>query len=125
MKTIIESYKEVSNKFKEVTDLKNKIEKKKDELDPEDKSEEFLNEFYPHAQKTITYLDQKIKAIEEKYTELIKFFGEDAKSCPLEKFVLIFKTLYNELMNALKKYKEDKEKKEKEEKKKKKRAAKK
>ena len=67
MKTTIESYKEVSNKFKEVTDLKNKIEKKKDELDPEDKSEEFLNEFYPHAQKTITYLDQKIKAIEVKY----------------------------------------------------------
>ena len=45
------------------------------------------------------------------------------KSCPLEKFVGIFKTLYNELMNALKKYKEMKEKKEKEEKKKKKKAA--
>ena len=86
MKTIIESYKEVSNKFKEVTDLKNKIEKKKDELDPEDKSEEFLNEFYPHAQKTITYLDQKIKAIEEKYTELGTILSDPDVIADYEKF---------------------------------------
>ena len=123
MKTIQEAFKELANKFKEVSDLKKLIEKKKEELDPEDQSEQFLESFYPHAQKTITYIDQKIKAIDDKYAELAKFFGEDVKSCPLEKFVGIFKTLYNELMNALKKYKEMKEKKEKEEKKKKKKAA--
>ena len=38
MKTIQEAFKELANKFKEVSDLKKLIEKKKEELDPEDQS---------------------------------------------------------------------------------------
>ena len=96
--TITESFKEINGKFKEVVDLKNTSEKKAEELDPEDQTKEFLAEFFDHAQQTMTYIDQKIRAIDEKYAGLIKLFGEDVKTYPLDKFVLTFKKLYNELL---------------------------
>jgi hypothetical protein len=68
----------------------------------------------------MNYVDNKIKLIETKFAEIVKYFGEDVKTMPLDKFVNLFKQLYNALVSSIKKYKEDKERKEREEKKRKK-----
>ena len=46
MTAIVESFKELNNKFKYVLELKKKVEQKKDELDEDDGSFQFLDGFF-------------------------------------------------------------------------------
>ena len=113
MIAINESFNALKKNFASVESLKSKIEAKKDELEEDDKTQEFLASFYDHAKKTIDFIEEKIKNIDEKFQELVKFFGEDPKKMTLDVFINIFKTFYMNLFQALKNYKELKTKEEK------------
>ena len=65
---------------------------KKDDIDEDDKTEEFVNFFYDHSNKTIKFVGEKILSINVKYNELSKYFG--LKNMDIEKFVLIMKEFY-------------------------------
>lgn len=106
MKSITESFNELNSKFKIVQSLKDKIINKKNDLEENDKTEEFLKTFYEHAEKTMKFIESKINIIEEKYEEIIKYFAEDKNLMTLEKLVDIFKKLNKCIIEALRKYKE-------------------
>jgi diaphanous 1 len=108
MKSITESFNELNSKFKVVQSLKEKIINKKNDLEENDKTEEFLNKFFEHAEKTMKFIESKIKIIEEKYEEIIKYFAEDKNNMTLEKLVDTFKKLNKCIIEALRKYKETK-----------------
>ena len=52
------------------------------------------------------FIESKIKIIEEKYEEIIKYFAEDKNNMTLEKLVDTFKKLNKCINEALRKYKE-------------------
>ena len=106
MKSITESFNELNSKFKIVQSLKDKIQNKKNELEENDKTVEFLNTFYEHAEKTMKFIESKINVIEEKYEEIIKYFAEDKNLMTLEKLVDTFKKLKICINEAIRKYKD-------------------
>lgn len=113
MVAINESFNGLKKSFSSVENLKKKIEEKKDELEEDDKTEEFLGTFYDHAQKTVNFIEEKINSIETKFKDIVKFFGEDPAKFTLDVFINIFKAFYLNLFAALKTYKEQKTKEEK------------
>ena len=117
--SVVESGKEMTARFGDVKLLKKVISERKDELQPEDKSEEFLSKFYDKAEKTIDEINKKIDEINAKFKEIIQLFGEDPKYT-IDAFIVVFKKFKDDIKNARIYYKEQKEKKEKEEQKKKK-----
>ena len=79
--SIIELNKDLNMKFNDVKNLKNLVEKKKDELNEGDKSFEFLEDFYEDAEKNIEVINKKIEGIEIMYkNEVVKYFAEDEKN---------------------------------------------
>ena len=108
MKSIIESFNELNSKFKIVKNLKEKINNNKNNLEENDKTEEFLKSFFEHAEKTINFIEGNIKKIDEKYEKIIKYFAEDKNIMTLEKLVDVFKTLNICIIEAVRKYKEKK-----------------
>ena len=81
------------------------MKKKKDELNEEDKSFEFLDDFYENAEKNIEVINKKIEGIEIMYNnEIIKYFAEDEKKLGLEQFVNIFKRFYVDLKEGVEFY---------------------
>ena len=101
---IQESYNGLKEKFQSVEALKNMLDTKKDDMDEEDKTEEFLSGFYDHASKTIKFVGEKIDSINEQYEDISKFLG--LKKMDLEKFVGIMREFYKKTIEALKLYKE-------------------
>ena len=101
---IQESYNGLKEKFQSVEALKNMLDTKKDDMDEEDKTEEFLSGFYDHANKTIKFVGEKIDAINEQYEDISKFLG--LKKMDIEKFVGIMREFYKKTIEALKLYKE-------------------
>ena len=96
--SIIELNKDLNMKFNDVKNLKNLIEKRKDELNEGDKSFEFLEDFYEDAEKNIEVINKKIEGIEIMYkNEVVKYFAEDEKKISLEQFVNIFKRYHADL----------------------------
>ena len=87
------------------------LETKKDEIDEDDKTEEFLGGFYDHANKTIKFVGEKIDAIEVQFKDISKFFG--LKNVDIEKFIVIMREFYLKTFEALKIYREKKAKEEK------------
>ena len=119
--SIMELNKDLNMKFNDVKNLKNLVEKKKDELNQEDKSFDFLNDFYENAEKNIEVINKKIEGIEIMYNnEIVKYFGEDEKKLGLEQFVNIFKRFYVDLKEGVEFYNFYHRKKQKENKKRKK-----
>lgn len=116
--SIVESGKEMTNRFGDVKLLKKLINEKKDELQPEDKSEEFLAKFYDKAEKKIDEINKKIDEINARFKEIIQLFGEDPKYT-IDQFIIVFKKFKDDIKNAQIYYKEQKEKKAKDEQKKK------
>ena len=108
MVAINESFNGLKKSFSSVENLKKKIEEKKDELEEDDKTEEFLGTFYDHAQKTVNFIEEKINSIETKFKDIVKFFGEEPSKFTLDVFINIFKAFYLNLVAALKTYKEQK-----------------
>ena len=123
MKIVVDEYNELKFKFSQLDVLKKKVEgapQEEDEDDIKDNTKNFLDSFYSHAEKTIVFIGNKIKEIEDKYAELMKYLGDDRRNCSLDKFVVIFNTFNVDLLASLKKYKEDREREERKRKQKKK-----
>ena len=111
IEAVQQSFNSLKDKFKSVEDLKRFITQKKEELDEDDKTEEFLAGFYEHASKTIKFVEEKIANIDVQYEGIAKYLG--LKKMDLDKFVAIMKELYLKIVEALKKYMEMKAKEEK------------
>ena len=123
MKIVIDEYNELKFKFAQLDVLKKKVEsapQEEDDDDIKDNTKNFLNSFYSHAEKTMVFIGNKIKDIDVKYAELMKYLGDDKRNCSLDKFVDIFNNFNIDLLSSLKKYKEDKEREERKRKQKKK-----
>jgi len=99
-----ESYNSLKDKFQNVEALKKMFTTKKDDMDDDDKTEEFLNGFYDHANKTIKFVGEKIDAINVQYDDIIKFLG--SKKMDIEKFINIMREFYLKTMEGLKVYKD-------------------
>ena len=115
MKIVVDEYNELKFKFSQLDVLKKKVEsapQEEDEDDIKDNTKIFLDSFYSHAEKTIVFIGNKIKEIEDKYEELMKYLGDDRRNCSLDKFVDIFNNFNVDLLASLKKYKEDREREE-------------
>ena len=115
MKIVVDEYNELKFKFSQLDVLKKKVEsapQEEDEDDIKDNTKNFLDSFYSHAEKTIVFIGNKIKEIEDKYAELMKYLGDDRRNCSLDKFVDIFNNFNVDLLASLKKYKEDREREE-------------
>ena len=108
---INESFNSLKEKFKSVEVLKNFVKNKKEELDEDDKTEEFLAGFYDHACKTIKFVEEKIGNIEVQYEGVSKYLA--LQKMDLDKFVGIMRDLYLKMVAALKTYMEMKAKEEK------------
>jgi len=103
--SIMELNKDLNMKFNDVKNLKNLVEKKKDELNQEDKSFDFLNDFYENAEKNIEVINKKIEGIETMYNnEIVKYFAEDKNKLGLEQFVNIFKRFFVDLKEGIEFY---------------------
>ena len=108
---IQQSFNSLKDKFKSVEILKKFVTDKKEELDEDDKTEEFLNGFYEHASKTIKFVEEKIANIDVQYQGISKFLA--LKKMDLDKFVAAMRELYLKMVAALKAYMENKAKEEK------------
>ena len=95
--SIKESLKELNDDWKKVVKLKKIVEdaKKNNLLEEDDKVEEYLNDFYDKAEKTITELNTKSDKIDEKFKEIVKFYAEDDKMT-LDELIAIFRQFYRE-----------------------------
>ena len=96
---IQESYNGLKDKFQSVEALKKMLDTKKDDMDEDDKTEEFLSGFYDHASKTIKFVGEKIDAINAQYEDIVKFLG--LKKMDIEKFILIMRKFYKKTIEAL------------------------
>jgi hypothetical protein len=116
--SIKESLKELNDDWKKVVKLKKIVEdaKKNNLLEEDDKVEEYLNDFYDKAEKTITELNTKSDKIDEKFKEIVKFYAEDDKMT-LDELIAIFRQFYRYLKENNEKYKDLKRKQEEEKKK--------
>ena len=116
--SIKESLKELNDDWKKVVKLKKIVEdaKKNNLLEEDDKVEEYLNDFYDKAEKTITELNTKSDKIDEKFKEIVKFYAEDDKMT-LDELIAIFRQFYRDLKENNEKYKDLKRKQEEEKKK--------
>ena len=116
--SIKESLKELNDDWKKVVKLKKIVEdaKKNNLLEEDDKVEEYLNDFYDKAEKTITELNTKSDKIDEKFKEIVKFYAEDDKMT-LDELIAIFRQFYRDLKENNEKYKALKKKQEEEKKK--------
>ena len=108
---IQESFNSLKERFKNVEILKKFVTDKKDEIDEDDKTEEFLNGFYDHASKTIKFVEEKIGNISVQYESVAKYLA--LKKMDLDKFVVVLRELYIKMIAALKTYMENKAKEEK------------
>ena len=72
---INQSFNSLKDKFKSVEILKKFVTNKKEELDEDDKTEEFLAGFYDHACKTIKFVEEKIGNIEVQYEGVSKYLA--------------------------------------------------
>ena len=75
IKQVQESYNSLKEDFKSVESLKTMLETNKDEIDEDDKTEEFLKGFYEDANKTIKLVEKKIHAINAEYENISKYLG--------------------------------------------------
>ena len=116
--SIKESLKELNDDWKKVVKLKKIVEdaKKNNLLEEDDKVEEYLNDFYDKAEKTINELNSKSDKIDEKFKEIVKFYAEDDKMT-LDELIAIFRQFYRDLKENNEKYKDLKRKQEEEKKK--------
>jgi hypothetical protein len=117
---ILEATNNLNKKFSKVIALKTMCEEKKNELEEGDKTEEFINGFFDHAQKDINLLQESIDKIHSKYNDVVKFFGESKETLSEDTFIQIMKKFYDRLYESLEEYKKNKETKERKKKKKKK-----
>jgi hypothetical protein len=86
----LESSKELNTKFQCVQNLKQLHEDHIEEFEEDDLTKEFLSNFYDDAFKKIKDIEKKVKGIDEKYDQLIQYFGDTTKNMPIDTFIEIF-----------------------------------
>ena len=111
--SIIESSKQLENRWKDVLALKKALAANKDLLLAEDESEKFLSSFYDDAQNKIKEIKEKVEKIDKDYEEVAKFYGENPQKFTMIQFVDTFRKFTKDLSDAFKKYQEKAKKKKK------------
>ena len=104
--SIIESSKQLENRWKDVLALKKALAANKDLLLAEDESEKFLSSFYDDAQNKIKEIKEKVEKIDKDYEEVAKFYGENPQKFTMINFVDTFRKFTKDLSDAFKKYQE-------------------
>lgn len=97
---INDSFKDLNMKFKAVNELNDKIKEIEEEAknnEEEDGTREFLSKFYSDAKMEIQKVDEKIKSIEEKFKEVVSFYGENPKDVTIEQFFDTFSKLNKDI----------------------------
>ena len=111
--SIIESSKQLENRWKDVLALKKALAANKDLLLAEDESEKFLSSFYDDAQNKIKEIKEKVEKIDKDYEEVAKFYGENPQKFTMIQFVDTFRKFTKELFESHNKYVEKQNKKKK------------
>jgi diaphanous 1 len=111
--SIVESSKQMENRWKDVLALKKALAENKDILLDEDKSEKFLSSFYDDAEKKIKEIKESVEKIDKDYLDLAKYYGENPEKFTMVQFVDTFRKFTKELSEAQKKYLEKAKKKKK------------
>lgn len=106
--SIQESSKAFTTEFKAVELLKKVITENKDQLQPEDGSENFLK-FYPDAETKVKKINEMSTKIDEDFIKIQKMFAEDSKFT-IDNFIEILEKFRKSLKGAYDKYIEKKEK---------------
>ena len=104
--SIIESSKQLENRWKDVLALKKALAANKDLLLAEDESEKFLSSFYDDAQNKIKEIKEKVEKIDKDYEGVAKFYGENPQKFTMINFVDTFRKFTKDLSDAFKKYQE-------------------
>lgn len=97
---INDSFKDLNSKFKAVSELNDKLKEIEEEAiknEEEDGTREFLSTFFDDAKKEIQAVDEKIKKIEERFKEVVTFYGENPKDLTIEVFFEIFTKLNRDI----------------------------
>ena len=111
--SIVESSKQMENRWKDVLALKKALAENKDILLDEDKSDKFLSSFYDDAEKKIKEIKESVEKIDKDYLDLAKYYGENPEKFTMVQFVDTFRKFTKELSEAQKKYLEKAKKKKK------------
>ena len=111
--SIVESCKQMENRWKDVLALKKALADNKDMLLDEDKSEKFLSQFYNDAEGKIKEIKEKVEKIDTDYLDLAKFYGENPQKFTMVQFVDTFRKFTKDLSEAHIKYLEKQKKKKK------------
>ena len=108
--SIVESCKQMENRWKDVLALKKALADNKDMLLDEDKSEKFLSQFYNDAEGKIKEIKEKVEKIDTDYLDLAKFYGENPQKFTMVQFVDTFRKFTKDLSEAHIKYLEKQKK---------------
>ena len=111
--SIVESSKQMENRWKDVLALKKALAENKDILMDEDKSEKFLGSFYSDAESKIKEIKDSVEKIDKDYEDLAKFYGENPSKFTMIQFVDTFRKFTKDLSEAHVKYLEKAKKKKK------------
>ena len=111
--SIVESCKQMENRWKDVLALKKALADNKDMLLDEDKSEKFLSQFYNDAEGKIKEIKEKVEKIDKDYLDLAKFYGENPTKFTIVQFVDTFRKFNKDLSESKSKYDEKQKKKKK------------
>ena len=95
MQSILDTFKDLTNKYKSVISLYELIQSHEN-IDEEDRSKEFLSDFMEIANSSIILAEEKIKSVESKYVDMISFFGDNTKEMPMETFLQIIIKFYKD-----------------------------
>ena len=104
--SIVEGVKQMEARWKDVQALKKLITEKEDELLEEDKSGEFLDEFYNDAEKKIKEIKDGLEKIDKDYVDVAKYYGETPDKFTLIDFVETFRRFKKDLFESEKRYRE-------------------
>lgn len=83
MQSINDSFKELNGRYKDVIKLSELIATVED-LEEDDKTNEFLGTFIKEAGVDVEKIDKKIKLIDDKYKEVVALFGDNPKDLPMD-----------------------------------------
>jgi hypothetical protein len=104
--SIVEGVKQMEARWKDVQALKKLITEKEDELLEEDKSNDFLDEFYSDAEKKIKEIKDGLEKIDKDYVDVAKYYGETPDKFTLIDFVDTFRRFKKDLFESEKRYRE-------------------
>jgi hypothetical protein len=97
MQSITDSFKDLNNRYKVVCNLHDRITKGEEKLEEDDKSEIFFDSFFDNARRAVMMVEEKIKSIEDKYKDLIAYFGDTPKDFSMDVLIETFNKFNKDL----------------------------